>query len=409
MSDTGEVLFNPFDPAFRADPYATYARLLAEAPVHRSPLGALVFARYEDCHNLLRHPGVTTGGLISDSEREMVLRAQGLWDDWQEGVVPAFLDTVILMRDPPDHTRMRSLMAKVFTPRAVEALRPHIQQLVDDLLADVDDHMDVVADLAFPLPALVICEMLGVPVDDREELKQWSSDAARLLDPIVDPDLFRRADVGLRRFTEYFTALIAERREQPRDDLLSELVHVEEDGERMTDAELIANATFLFGAGHETTQNLIGNGVNLLARHPDQRALLRDDPTVIKNAIEEFLRFEPPVQVTGRSVTTPITIGDVDLEVGDRCVMLLAAANRDPDRFDDPDRLDVTRPDVRPLSFGGGIHHCLGAALARVEGQVTVGTLVREFAGIDLVSDDVEWRDNFTLRGPKSLPVSLSR
>ncbi|MEY2477562.1 MAG: hypothetical protein QOG87_2877 [Actinomycetota bacterium] len=409
MTDAGEVVFNPFDPAFRTDPYGAYARLLAEAPVHRSPLGGWVFARYEDCHNLLRHPGVTTGALMSDGEREMLLRAQDLWDDWQHSTVPEFMNTVILMRDPPDHTRMRSLMAKVFTPRAVEALRAHIQQLVDALLADVEGGMDVVADLAFPLPALVICEMLGVPVEDREELKHWSSAAARLLDPIVDPEVFRRADEGLRRFTDYFTALIAERRARPRDDLLSDLIQAEEEGERMTDAELVANATFLFGAGHETTQNLIGNGVHLLARHQDQRAILRDDPSMIKNAIEEFLRFEPPVQVTARSATSPLTIGGADIDVGERCVLLLAAANRDPDRFEDPNRLDVARADVRPLSFGGGIHHCLGAALARVEGQVTVGTLVRDFPGIELESDEVEWRENFTLRGPKSLPVRLSR
>ena len=411
MSDTGEVLFNPFDPGFRADPYAAYARILAEAPAHRSPLGAWVIARYADCHGVLRHPGTSMGSMFaSESEREMLLRAQGMWDDWKASAVPEFMDTVILTQDPPDHTRMRAVMAKVFTPRAVEALRPHIQQLVDDLLADVDDGMDVIADLAFPLPALVICEMLGVPVEDRDELKEWSSAAARLLDPLMDPQTFRNADHGLRRFTEYFTALIAERRREPRDDLLTQLIEAEaEDGHTLSDGELTANATFLFGAGHETTQNLIGNGVLLLARHQDQRRLLHDDPELARNAIEEFLRYEPPVQVTGRSITAPVTVGDVELDAGDRCVVLLAAANRDPERFEDPTRLDITRPDVRPLSFGGGIHHCLGAALARVEGQVAIGTLVRDFPTIELVSDAVEWKDTFTLRGPKTLPVGLSR
>lgn len=410
MTDTGELFFNPFDPAFRADPYAAYTRILAEAPAHRSPLGAWVFARYADCHTLLRHPGTTTGSMVmNEAEREMVLRAQGMWDDWQQSMVPEFMSTVILMRDPPDHTRMRAVLGKVFTPRAVEALRPHIQQLVDDLLADVDTHMDVIADLAFPLPALVICEMLGVPVEDREELKEWSSAAARLLDPLADPEIFRRADHGLRQFTEYFTALIAERRAQPRDDLLSELIQADDEGEQLSDAELVANATFLFGAGHETTQNLIGNGVHLLAQHPEQHQRLRTEPELIRNAIEEFLRFEPPVQVTGRSITQTIDVGGVELGPGDRCVLLLAAANRDPERFDRPDELDVARPDPRPLSFGGGIHHCLGAALARVEGQVTVGTLTRHFARFELDTDQIEWRENFTLRGPKSLPISLAR
>lgn len=409
MSGTGEVFFNPFDPGFRADPYGAYARLLAEAPVHRSPLGAWVVCRYADCHAVLRHPAATTGGLLQEDEREALLRAQGMWDDWQQSTVPEFMDTVILMQDPPDHTRMRTLMGKVFTPRAVEALRPHIQQLVEELLADVDDHMDVVADLAFPLPALVICEMLGVPVEDREELKEWSSAAARLLDPLVDAEVFRQADAGLRRFNEYFVALIAERRRAPRADLLSELIEAEEDGQRLTDGELVANATFLFGAGHETTQNLIGNGVNVLARHPDQRRVLHEDPSLVKNAVEELLRYEPPVQVTGRTLTATTEVGGVEFDAGERCVLLLGAANRDPARFEDPDRFDVARPDVRPLSFGGGIHHCLGAALARVEGQVTIGTVVQTFPEVALESDEVEWRENFTLRGPKRLPVSLSR
>ncbi len=409
MSEVGEVLFNPFDPAFRADPYAAYARILADAPAHRSPLGAWVFARYADCHTVLRHPGTSMGSMFAnDSEREMLLRAQGMWEDWEASMVPEFMDTVILTQDPPDHTRMRAVMAKVFTPRAVEALRPHIQQLVDDLLADVDGGFDVIADLAFPLPALVICEMLGISVEDRDELKGWSSAAARLLDPLMDPQTFRDADHGLRMFTEYFTALIAERRRQPRDDLLTQLIEAEtEDGHTLSDGELTANATFLFGAGHETTQNLIGNGVLLLARHPDQRQLLHDDPELARNAVEEFLRYEPPVQVTGRSITAPVAVGDVELEVGDRCVMLLAAANRDPARFEDPTRLDVTRPDVRPLSFGGGIHFCLGAQLARIEAEVAISTLLRRLP--DLRLDDAEnpqWRPTFVLRGLKAMPAS---
>jgi cytochrome P450 len=404
-----EVFFNPFDPDFRADPYATYARIVDEAPVHQSPLGVWVFAGYADCHALLRSPHTMTGNMMmNDDEREMLLRAQGMWEDWQQSVIPEFMATVILMQDPPVHTRMRALMGKVFTPRAVEMLRPHIQQLVDDLLDAAGDEFDVIADLAFPLPALVICEMLGIPTGDREELKEWSSAAARLLDPLMDAEVFKQADNGLRHFIEYFGELIAERRRQPRDDLLSELIQAEEDGERLTDAELFANATFLFGAGHETTQNLVGNGVNLLARHPDQLVQLRSDRATVKNAVEEILRYEPPVQVTGRTITEKMEMGGAALAAGDRCVLLLAAANRDPERFVDPQRFDVARHDVRPLSFGGGIHHCLGAALARVEGQVALGTLARRSTTIELESDVVEWKETFTLRGPRTLRVSLS-
>jgi cytochrome P450 len=291
----------------------------------------------------------------------------------------------------------------------VEGLRPHITALVDEMLDDIEDSLDVVDQLAFPLPALVICEMLGVPAADREELKAWSSAAARLLDPILEPDVFGQADDALRQFIAYFTELVAERRARPLDDLLSQLVHVEDDGQQLTDAELFANMTFLFSAGHETTQNLIGNAINLLSRHPDQLARLRAEPGLVHNAVEEFLRYEPPVQVTGRSAKEAIDVGGVTLEPGERCVLLLGAANRDPDRFDDPERLDVARPEPRPLSFGGGIHHCLGAALARVEGQEAIGGFVRRFASVTPGRDEVDWRENFTLRGPRTLPVSVTR
>jgi cytochrome P450 len=250
--------------------------------------------------------------------------------------------------------------------------------------------------------------MLGVPAEDREALKVWSADAARLLDPLLDPPVFDAADAGIRGFTSYFRELVAERRRRPRDDLLSALIEAEDQGQRLTDDELLTNAIFLFAAGHETTQNLIGNAVLALLRHPDQRERLVADPELIKGAVEEFLRFEPPVQVTGRTAQETIELDSVTIERGERVVLLLAAANRDPEQFADPDRLDVTRPDVRPLSFGGGIHFCLGAALARVEGQVALGSLVSRFPHLDGAPDQVEWRDNFTLRGPKALPVTVA-
>ena len=403
-----EVFFNPFEPGFRDDPYPFYARILEASPRHRSVLGGRVFARYADCAALLRHPHMTTGTMLGD-EREAILRAQGMWDVWEHSTVPDFLDTVILLKDPPDHTRLRTLMGKVFTPRSVEALRPHIAALVGEMLEDVDGALDAVEHLAFPLPALVICELLGVPAGEREELKEWSSAAARLLDPIVDRDLFVAADAALRNFSAYFSELVAERRAHPRDDLLSQLVHAEEEGQRLTDGELLANMTFLFGAGHETTQNLIGNALNLLARRPEQYERLRAEPALITNAVEEFLRYEPPVQVTGRTAVDDIELDGLTVDRGERCILLLAAANRDPERFEEPDRLDVARPNVRPLSFGGGIHHCLGAALARVEGQEAIGGFVRTFASAEAERDDVDWRENFTLRGPRALPLRVSR
>lgn len=404
-----EVFFNPFDPSFHDNRYAMYRRILEEAPVHRSPLGGWVLARYSDVQTVLRLPNMTTRALMmSADEREALLRAQGMWEQWINSALPAFMEAVMLLQDLPEHTRLRGVMGRVFTPKAVESLRPHIEDLVADLLADVDGEMELIADLAFPLPALVICEMLGIPAEDREQLKVWSSAAARLLDPLMDPETFQRADDALKAFREYFFALIDERRRSPGDDLFSSLVHAEEDGERLTDDELVTNGTFLFGAGHETTQNLIGNGVNALLRNPAQLEKLRADPSLGRNAIEEFLRYDPPVQVTGRSAMTEVELPDVTIEAGERVVLLLAAANRDPARFDDPDRLDITRPDVRPLSFGGGIHHCLGAALARLEGQVAVSGLLDRFGKIELVTEKVEWKDNITLRGPKELRLRVA-
>ncbi len=402
-------MFNPFDPDFRANPYAQYARILEEAPTHRSPLGGWVLARYADVEKVLRSPKSTMGGVLNPAEREEVLRAQGLYDQWLDSAVPVFMDNVILLKDPPDHTRLRSLLSKAFTPRTIEAIRPHIQALVDGLLDAVEatGETDLVADVAFPLPALVICELLGVPAGDRDPLKVWSAAAARLLDPMTSVDGFADAAAALAGFNDYFAGLVAERRRQPQDDLLSVLVAAEEDGQRLSDDELITNMTFLFGAGHETTQNLIGNAVLALLENPDQLDALRAQPDLIKGAVEEFQRFDPPVQVTGRTILEePLALTDITAEVGERVVLLLAAANRDPAQFDDPHRLDVARPDVRPLSFGGGIHFCLGAALARVEGQVAIGSMVNRFAKIELAGDPVP-RDTFTLRGLTSLPLRV--
>jgi len=403
------TFFNPFDPDFRADPYQQYARILEEAPTHQSPLGGWVLARYADIEKVLRNPHMTMGGVLNPTEREQLLRAQGIWEIWETSAVPVFMDNAVLLKDPPDHTRLRSLMSKAFTPRAIEALRPHIQALVDKMLDDVGagGETDLVADLAFPLPALVICEMLGVPIEDRDALKGWSAAAARLLDPLTDIATFSEAAEALAGFNGYFAGLVAERRRQPRGDLLSVLIAAEEDGQRLSDNELLTNMTFLFGAGHETTQNLIGNAVLALLENPEQLDVLRARPELIKNAVEEFLRFDPPVQVTGRTALEPIDLTDVAADSGERFVLLLAAGNRDPAQFEDPHRLDLARHDVRPLSFGGGIHFCLGAALARVEGQVAIGSVVSRFSKLELTADPVR-RETFTLRGLASLPLRVA-
>jgi cytochrome P450 len=409
VTETGAaaVIFNPFEPGFREDPYPMYRRILDENPVHPSLIGGWVLARYADVNTVLRNPATSTGALFG-GERETLLRNMGMWDAWVASAVPEFMENAVLLKDPPDHPRLRSLMGKVFTPRAIEAMRPRIQQILDDLLAALDPaDIDLIPDIAFPLPALVICEMLGIPPDEREELKGWSAAAARLLDPLIDPTVFAAADAALKGFNAYFSGLVAERRRRPGEGLLGDLIAAEDEGQSLTDAELITNLVFLFGAGHETTQNLIGNATLALLRNPDQRAALQADPSLIKGAVEEFLRYDPPVQVTGRTPTIPIDVAGITIEPGQRVVLLLAAANRDAAQFEDPDRLDVTRPDVHPLSFGGGIHFCLGAALARVEAQVAVGTLVQRYPGFAQAGEPA-WRENFTLRGLSTLPLRLT-
>jgi cytochrome P450 len=402
------VFFNPFEPGFREDPYPFYRRILDEAPVHRSLIGGWVLARYADVNAVLRNPLASTGSILDPAQREALLRASDIWDTWRESAVPEFMDNIILLKDQPDHTRLRSLLSRIFTPRAIEGLRPRIRQILGDLLADLDpSDVDLIRDVAFPLPALVICEMLGVPKDMRDELKVWSAAAARLLDPVMDAPIFEAADAGLKGFLEYFGELVKERRATPADGLLSDLIAAEEDGRGLSDLEVLTNLVFLFGAGHETTQNLIGNAALALLRNPDERTKLVADPSLIKGAVEEFLRYDPPVQVTGRSALEPIDVGGITVEAGERVVLLLAAANRDAAQFDDPDHLDVARPDVHPLSFGGGIHFCLGAALARVEGQVVIGTLVERYPEFAQTGDPA-WRENFTLRGLSSLPLQLA-
>jgi len=303
-------------------------------------------------------------------------------------------------------------VSKAFTPRVIEQMRDHIQEIVDRLLerAQRQGGMDVIEDLAYPLPVTVICEMLGVPVDDHASIRGWSADIARSLDVIglpSDPSIADRGRVARRALADYFRALVPVRRARPRPDLLSGLLAAEEQGDKLTEPEVIAMCLLLFIAGHETTVNLIGNGALALLRHPDQLARLRADPALIPNAIEELLRYDSPVQRTARITTTDVEIDGRPIAKGAMVVTALGAANRDPAQFPDPDRLDVTRRDVRHISFGYGIHFCLGAPLARVEGQIALGTLLRRAPGLGLAEPSPEWRESSVLRGLKRLRVTF--
>ena len=321
-------------------------------------------------------------------------------------------DQAMLFRDPPDHTRLRALVSKAFTPRVVDEMRAKIQKTVDDLLDQVRDAraMDVITDLAYPLPISVISEMLGVPAKDRDLFRGWSADIARSLDAIslpTDPEVVERGNAARRALSGYFRTLVAERRRRPQRDLLSELIAVEEQGDKLSEEELMATILLLFVAGHETTVNLIGNGTLALLRNPDQLQALRRNPGLIGSAIEELLRYDAPVQRSGRMPNTDVELGGKTIPRGALVLGLIGAANRDPAHFAEPDRLDITRADNRHLAFGWGIHFCLGAPLARAEAQAAIGTIARRLPELALATPTPEWREASALRGLKALPVTF--
>ena len=392
--------FNPMDPEFLADPYPTYHRLRNEDPVHHSPLDFWVLTRYEDVAAVLRDPRFIKEPLVS-----MVAARFGV-------TVPPGVGVSMLDRDPPDHTRLRSLVSKAFTPRVVEGLRPRIQKMVDDLItrAEAVGTMDLIEEFAYPIPVNIICEMLGVPVEDHERFKGWSLDIARGLDSVWLPpesEIPKRSGAARHAIGDYMRGLIAERRATPRGDLLSALIAAEEAGDKLSEDELIATCILLLIAGHETTVNLIGNGTLALLRHPEELRRLRETPGLIPSAVEELLRYDGPVQRTARITSTEVTIGGRTIPKGEMVMPFIGAADRDPAQFPDPDRVDLGRADNRHIAFGWGIHFCLGAPLARVEGQIAIDTLVRRLPRLALVDAEPEYRQSLTLRGLKALPVTF--
>ena len=361
------------DPAVRADPYPTYAHLQAMGPVLPTALGGWLLTRHAGVFAVLRDAGFSSnsrhqGGYEQFAE---MARQVGLAD------LQELMGRVMLFADPPDHTRLRRIVGQAFTARTVEEVRPRIAATVDGMLDAVaaDGGADLVEALAFPLPVTVISNMLGVPDEDHEMLRGWTAEAVKALDPSDDMTVFFPAAEGIRALRGYFDELVSERRRAPGPDLLTALIEAEDDGDRLSHEELLDTAVLLFGAGHETTVNLISGGTLNLMRHPGELARLQADPTLITSAVEELLRFSPPVQLTGRISTVDVEVAGQPIEKGTEVIALIAAANRDPEVFENPGRLDIGRPNNRHLSFGGGIHHCLGAPLARIEAQEAIGRL----------------------------------
>ncbi len=400
-----ELFLNPYEPGFFDRPYDQYRRLRERRPVHQSPLGPWTLTRYDDCSRLLRDPSLSVDEQHSAYNGRDELFASAGVERRNRGT------RAILNIDPPDHTRIRRLVSKAFTPRRIEALLPHAQHLVDGMLDEAADRgeMDVIADLAFPLPFAVISEMLGMPEADSLQLREWSHTLVKSLEPLTSPEELPGMMAASDHMVAHVDAAIEWKRREPADDLLSAMIAAEEAGDRLDADELRDQVILLFLAGHETTVNLIGNGTLALLRNPDQLALLRARPDLIGNAIEELLRYDSPVQFTRRIALAPLEIDGQVIEAGSFIFTMLGAANHDPEHFGpDADELDITRRDApHHISFGGGIHHCLGAVLARAEARIAVGSLVARFPELALATDAPAWNGRLVLRGLDALPVSL--
>lgn len=386
----------PIDPAFRDEPYARLARLRERDPVNETPIGIWRLLRHDDVVRVLHD--VPTGVRTTDGT------LPGVDETDLNGIGPR---TFMLQQDPPNHTRLRKLVSHAFTPRAINALRPAIERIVNECLdrAAAKGSMDVIADLALPVPSTVICEMMGVPLADRESFTVWTAQATHGLATLFNPpDVLERARNAAMSLADYFERLIAERRSNLTDDLLSTLIRAEEDGDRLSAVEMISQAIGLLIAGFETTIGLIGNGVRALVRNPDQLAALRAEPSLIGSAVEECLRYDGPIVLTVRILHEDVEFRGKTIPRNAMVMAMLASANRDPAVFADPDRFDIRRTPNDHLAFGGGPHFCLGAHLARLEAQAAIGGLVQRFSGFELDEAGFEWGPSL-FRVPGRLPL----
>ena len=369
-------------------PYDKYEELRRKDPVHRlRMINAWVLTEYEHVNTVLRDHSRFSRDYGGDTQYRSLLDL-----------------------DPPDHTRLRSLVSKAFTPRSVAELAPRIQQVVDDLLDSTigRDRFDLIDEFAYPLPVTVIAEMLGVPSEDMDTFKSWSNDVALSVEPTVNDRQRRRIEEAGAKLYEYFEGIIEQRRESPQDDMITALIAAEDEGDRLTHEELLTTLLLLLVAGNETTRNLIGNGMLALVRNPDQFERLRNDPGLIDSAIAEMLRFDSPVQLDGRMVSEDVEIGGKRIRAGQRAICLIGAANRDPSVFTDPQTFDIGRREQSHISFGRGIHHCLGAPLAVLEGRIAFTSLLERFSSVRLLSEP-DYREQAVLRGVKQLWLEVER
>ena len=409
-ANLNETLYDPLSPLtldFLQNPYPMFDRLRAEAPVFWSNKGRYwLISRYADAHTLLR-----------ELPAEMALQRRPRVNPRIQLIPPAAellksRSHWLLAIDPPDHTRLRSIFNKAFTPAMVNQLRPRIQKIASDLIDALQDkaEIELISDYAFVLPVTVITEMLGIPAEDRDKFRHWSHALTQTLEPrpVLDLDRINRANQSNRDLIDYLRPLIQDRRRNPKNDLISALVEAEEKGNKLSEQELLGNCVLLLVGGHETTVNLIGNGVLALLRNPEQLEMLKSDPTLIVSAVEEFLRYDSPAQIVRGVAVEEIELRGCRIKKGDMIVILLGACNRDPAVFPKPDKLDIQRSPNKHISFSEGIHYCLGASLARAEGKIAIATLINRLPGFRLKTDKVEYKQPFALRGVKELLLSCS-
>jgi len=385
------------DPTFRTDPYPVFTHLRGREPVHYDQvINRWVLTRAQDVERVLRDRGMSVDPHKANAGTYM-------------SIFQRFGNFSMLFQDPPQHTRLRGLVSKAFTARAIERLAPRVREIIDQLLGAVAGHdrFDVIEAFAGPLPVIVIAEMLGVDPADRHDFKRWSDSEAMGLNPLLTPEeLASTGELGAE-LAAYLQRSIAARRNDPRDDLISALIAAEEGGDRLTDDEIVIMCELLLVAGNVTTTDLIGNGIWLLLQHPRELEKLREEPALITNAVEEILRFESPVVQTGRIAMDEVAIGGCPVHRGESVLTMLAAANRDPAEYPEPDRFDITRRDVHHRSFGGGAHFCLGAPLARLEGQLAITAFFQRFPRVRLADEPLEWRAFPAFRGLARLPVMV--
>ncbi len=405
-NDTQLSLNDVYQPEYVVNPYKLYARLREADPVFwDEQLGGWVLTSYNDVVAMLRDPRLSAQRFITDSEWMPPEMVEAL------GSPMRALTRQMLFLDPPDHTRLRGLVSKAFTPRVIEGLREHIQQIVDDLLdkALPQGHINLIQEFTYPLPAIVIAEMLGVPPEDRELFFKWTNDFGTIIDGgDLTQEQMIQAFMGVSEFMEYFRQIIKQRRTQPKDDVIQALITAEEDGSMLSEEELLGNCILLLAAGHGTTTHLLGNGMLALLRNPEQYQLLKERPNLLPLAVMELLRYDGPVQATARKATKDLVIRDKKVEAGQKVYAVLGAASHDPAQFAAPDRLDIQRTENRHLAFGQGIHYCLGAPLARLEAEIALSTLTRRLPNPRIANAaEVEFFPSLVFRGLNELPLVL--